>query len=89
MHMILLIASVIAVVPEPLPWLFETPIFLYLGPETILPLGSAIAALVGFLLIFWRTLFSIARRSYYKITGRPMPEPEAEENPEENDETDI
>ena len=29
-------------------------VLLYLGPETIMPLASVIAAVLGFLLIFWR-----------------------------------
>lgn len=37
-------------------------IFLYLGPETILPIGSVIAALVGFLLVGWRWILVIVRR---------------------------
>ena len=90
MHITFLVAGLVARVTGPLPWVLETPILLYLGPETILPLGSAIAALVGFILIFWRTFAGIVRRSFYKITGRSAPEPAAEENPEElDDERDI
>lgn len=33
-----------------------TLMLLYLGPETIMPLTSILAAIIGFLLIFWRIL---------------------------------
>jgi hypothetical protein len=41
---------------------------MYLGPDSIMPLASAIAAIIGIILIFW---LGIA-----KITGKPMVEPE-------------
>lgn len=37
-------------------------LILYIGPETILPLASFFAALVGILLMFWRWLVGIFRR---------------------------
>jgi hypothetical protein len=45
--------------------------FLYLGPETILPLTSAIAAVVGVLLIFWRNIVSAAKKLIRRIRREP------------------
>jgi hypothetical protein len=54
-------------------------IFLYLGPETVMPLASILAGIVGVLLIFWRFAFGFAKRSFRfvirKITRQPDPEP--------------
>jgi hypothetical protein len=36
-------------------------LFLYIGPETILPLTSALAAVVGVLLMFWQRFVGIVR----------------------------
>jgi hypothetical protein len=36
--------------------------FLYVGPESILPLTSALAAIVGFLLMFWRRFVVLVRK---------------------------
>ena len=51
----------------------------YLGPESIMPLASIIAALIGFVLILWRQIFSFLKKTYkylyYKITRKPIPEP--------------
>jgi hypothetical protein len=41
-------------------------IVLYLGPDSLLPLGSIIAAVVGFALLFWNRIVGAAR----KATGR-------------------
>lgn len=35
---------------------------LYFGPETIMPLASAAAAIAGALLLFWQRLLAYARR---------------------------
>lgn len=52
---------------------------LYLGPESIMPLASIIAAIVGVILIFWRYITSFIKKTakylYYKITQKPIPEP--------------
>ena len=46
------------------------PIFmLYIGPETILPLTSALAAIAGFLLMFWQRLVLFVRK-IWRILGR-------------------
>jgi hypothetical protein len=53
---------------------------LYLGPESIMPLASAIAAIIGIILIFWRAIFTRAKKLIRlvisKITGKPIIEPE-------------
>ena len=36
--------------------------FLYIGPETILPLTSAIAAIFGFLLMFWQRFVALVQK---------------------------
>jgi hypothetical protein len=48
------------------------PVFLYLGPETILPLASAAAAVVGVVLIFWRHIVSSVKKLVRKIRGQPI-----------------
>lgn len=35
---------------------------LYFGPETIMPLASAAAAIAGALLLFWQRVIAYARR---------------------------
>ncbi len=51
----------------------------YLGPESIMPIASIIAAVIGFILILWRYILSFLKRSYkylyHKITRKPLPEP--------------
>jgi hypothetical protein len=34
----------------------------YLGPETIMPLASILATVLGFLLIFWRAIIRFIKR---------------------------
>lgn len=36
-------------------------LFAYIGPDTILPVSSALAAIVGVLLIFWSWFVSIVK----------------------------
>lgn len=43
--------------PEHIP-----PVILYIGPETLLPLTSALAAIVGLLLMAWRTVLSFVTK---------------------------
>lgn len=40
-----------------LPWMA-----LYIGPEILLPFASAIAAVAGFVMMFWRRLVGLVRR---------------------------
>lgn len=43
---------------------------LYLGPETIMPLASIIAAIIGVILIFWRLLFSNIKKAFQFIVSK-------------------
>ncbi len=43
----------------------------YLGPETLMPLASILAAIVGFFLIFWKLIVRITKKAYRKIRGLP------------------
>jgi hypothetical protein len=43
----------------------------YLGPETLMPLASILAAIAGFFLLFWRLIVKIVRSIYRKIRGLP------------------
>jgi hypothetical protein len=45
-------------------------VLLYLGPETIMPVGSFLAAALGVLLIFWRQTVAIARNSFRRVFVR-------------------
>lgn len=38
----------------------------YLGPESIMPLASILAAVVGFLLIFWRYIARFLKKIFRK-----------------------
>ena len=44
-------------------------IVLYIGPETILPLTSALAAIAGVLLMFWQRLVLFVRK-FWRILVR-------------------
>ncbi len=39
-------------------------VFLYLGPETILPVASILASIIGVILMFWRLIFGSIRRVF-------------------------
>lgn len=43
----------------------------YLGPETLMPLASILAAIAGFFLIFWRLIVRMVKTAYRKIRGLP------------------
>jgi hypothetical protein len=43
----------------------------YLGPETLMPLASLLAAIAGFFLIFWRLIVKFVKTAYRKIRGLP------------------
>lgn len=58
----------------------------YLGPETLMPLASLLAAVAGFFLIFWRLIVRLVKTAYRKIRGLPEevpPEVEVEDSMEE------
>ncbi len=39
------------------------PLAMYIGPEVMMPVASAIAAVVGYLLMFWRSTVAFAKRA--------------------------
>lgn len=61
---------------------------LYLGPNTVLPIATTIATVLGFILIFWRLilkgLLKPFRFVYSRVTGKPMVEPGKDALPVEN-----
>lgn len=69
------ISAVVTLALElPQLWADSTVLLLYLGPETIMPLTSILAAIVGFVLIFWRLLI----KPFKKMTkSADQPQPEA------------
>jgi len=46
----------------------------YLGPDTLLPLWSILAAIIGFLLVFWRLIAKFFKTMYRKIRRLPTEE---------------
>jgi len=60
----------------------------YLGPETLMPLASILAAIAGFLLMFWRVIFKFVKKTYRKLRGLPdqVPPDVAEDTLEEEKE---
>ena len=69
---------------------FLTTGVLYLGPETVMPLASIIAAVVGFLLIFWSLLLRPIKKIYRlimsKVNGTPASDSEVTDAADEIDE---
>jgi len=47
-------------------------VFLYIGPEPILPLTSAIAAVFGFLLMFWQRFFALVQKVWRFIVRKSI-----------------
>ena len=47
----------------------------YLGPETLMPLASILAAIVGFFLMFWRVIVKFVKKTYRKMRGLPAEVP--------------
>jgi hypothetical protein len=45
-------------------------VLLYIGPETMLPLVSALAAIGGVLLMFWQRFMGIVRRLWRVVLRR-------------------
>jgi hypothetical protein len=45
--------------------------FLYLGPETVMPLASILASILGVLLIFWRFIWGSIKRMIRIIRRQP------------------
>jgi len=42
---------------------------MYLGPETLMPIASALAAVGGMLLLFWRRVIGAVRAIIQKVSG--------------------
>jgi len=51
---------------------------LYLGPEIMMPVVSALAAIGGVILMFWRRVKAAVRAVFRFVTRRPAPEPASE-----------
>jgi hypothetical protein len=66
---------------ELLPWdvALGLLVFLYLGPETVLPVASVLAAVLGVLLIFWRHVVALARKAMRALRRRSGPPSSADE----------
>ncbi|MCC6569169.1 MAG: hypothetical protein IT315_08025 [Anaerolineales bacterium] len=61
----------------------------YLGPETLMPIASVLAAIAGFFLMFWRIIVKFVKKAYRKARGIPEelpPDVEIEETAEEKQE---
>jgi hypothetical protein len=57
----------------------------YLGPETLMPLASILAAIAGFFLLFWRLIVKFVKMVYRKIRGLPEEVPPEVEDPAEEE----
>ena len=47
-----------------------TAIFLYVGPQAMLPLASGLAALAGVVLMFWRYLIAGGQKTWRFLLGQ-------------------
>ncbi len=63
--------SVLLMSPDQLPAEVSTlwTTILYVGPDQILPLTSALGAIAGFLMIFWQRVVGLARK-VWQLFGR-------------------
>lgn len=43
---------------------------MYIGPDALMPLASALAAVAGFVLMFWRRLVGMVRLLASRVTQR-------------------
>ena len=41
---------------------------MYIGPDTLMPLASAVAAIAGFILMFWRRMIGAVRLLAQRVT---------------------
>lgn len=46
----------------------------YLGPQTVLPLASVLAAAIGVILMFWRYIAATARKAFQTLFKRATPD---------------
>lgn len=42
---------------------------MYIGPDSLMPVASAFAAVAGFVLMFWRKLVGAAKMLASRVTG--------------------
>jgi hypothetical protein len=52
-------------------------LFAYIGPETMMPVASVIAAVAGVVLMFGRNVVSFGRNVFRSILPKPKPKPKA------------
>lgn len=61
---------------------------LYLGPNTVLPIATTLATVIGFILIFWRVILKGITKPfrfvYSKVTHKPMDVPEQDPGAADN-----
>lgn len=57
----------------------------YLGPETIMPLASILATILGFLLIFWRAIIRFIKKRILHIVPEESEETLAQSVEDEQD----
>ena len=50
-------------------------VLLYIGPEAFLPLTSAIAGIVGDVMMLWNRQEGLARKIWLMVTGRSSDKP--------------
>ena len=63
-----------ASVAASIPWELLNPVaILYFGPETILPVASFIAGIIGIIMMFGRFILRFIRKSFNRLFGRQKP----------------
>ena len=77
--------NLFALVPFWATRIFTSGLF-YLGPETIMPLASILATILGFLLIFWRAILRFIKRKIFHIVPAESEEALAQPDDEQDDE---
>lgn len=73
MHVLHFILQSVNLPVNPFGWQDGIIVFTYLGPETIMPLASILATIVGVILIFWRFIIGFIKRLIRFILRRPNP----------------
>jgi hypothetical protein len=67
LHILDFATGVVLWLPWPEPMLPS--VILYLGPETILPVASILASIIGFILMFWRVILKSVRNLFRGQSG--------------------
>jgi hypothetical protein len=54
------------------PWdqILDPIVFLYFGPETIFPVASFVAGIIGVILVFWRVIVKSVRKFFKNLFGK-------------------